>query len=200
MEENFNGQNQPKTYGDESNMYQNQQGDNQQPNYNQQPNFNQQPYGAYGAQQPQHGPVKDVFCYLLLVIMPLRIILSWISSNSMLKSMSYDNIMDGSYVNAATSGIHSMLSVFSNLLFIAFIVFVILDIVMISKQNYKITGLILFAIFLNPGYYIWRAHVLGRKKTFPIIYTVLYAVLMVAYWISIFYSSFQMAFSAISPM
>ena len=38
----------------------------------------------------------------------------------------------------------------------------------------------LFAIFLKPGYYVWRAHLLKRKMAFPIVYTVLYALLIMA--------------------
>ena len=60
------------------------------------------------------------------------------------------------------------------------------------KQHYKITGLILFAIFLNPGYYIWRAHILHRKKTVPVIYTVLYSLLVLGSMVYTFMETFQM--------
>ena len=67
------------------------------------------------------------------------------------------------------------------LLGVAAIVFLILDIVRVHKSGAPITGLILFAIFLRQGYYIWRAHVLKRNMTFPIVYTVIYALLTIAY-------------------
>lgn len=250
MEENFDGQNQPRTYGEESKLYENAQtGYNQsygqpggqpnynqpnynqsygqpggqpnynqsygqpegqpnynQPNYNQpyynQPNYNQpnynQPYngGYYGAKP--HGPVKDVFCYILLVIMPLRIIVSWFLTGSLLTSMDYEHLMNDAYMETSTG--YMAMSLFSTLLGIAFLVFVILDIVMIYRQNYKIVGLILFAIFLSPGYYIWRAYILQRKKTIPIIYTVAYTLLVVANWIFTFSSVFQTVFRTLQMM
>ena len=101
-----------------------------------------------------------------------------------------ENMLDGSYFDVIFNSTSVGLSLFSNLLNMLFLVCVIVDIVMIYRQNYKITGLILFAIFLRPGYYIWRAHILGRKKTFPIIYTVAYVLLLIAYWLYMFYQAF----------
>ena len=69
-----------------------------------------------------------------------------------------------------------------------------------NKAGYKITGLVLFAIFLNPGYYIWRAYVLGRKKTVPIIYTVVYALLMLINIIVVFYYMFRTTFLMMEGM
>lgn len=226
MEENWNEQNQPKTYGEESQMYEsgqqtepdynnqpnyNQQQGCNQPNYNQQQSYNQPNYGQpnynqpnnagyYNAPQPQHGPVKDIFCYILLIIMPLRLILSWIMSGRIFSGMDYESILDGSYMAAVAEPGYMAASMISSLIGIAFLVFIILDIVEIHKQNYKITGLILFAILLNPGYYIWRSYVLGRKKTFPIIYTIVYSLLMVSYWIYTFFTAFQMAFGMMQMM
>ena len=85
-------------------------------------------------------------------------------------------------------------SVIAFALSIAMIVFLVLDIVKINKAGYKITGLILFAIFLRPGYYIWRAYILGRKKTFPIIYTVIYSLLVAGSVIYSVVGIFRMVF------
>lgn len=138
-----------------------------------------QPYG-----QPQHDEVKDMFCIALLIVLPLRMLLSMVSSVMTFASMtdiSYSSVMDGSYIHQITAitanPVYAMLASLSNVLLIAYIVFVIMDIMAVRRANYKTTGLILFAIFLNYGYYIWRAHVLGRKKTGPVIYTVCYALL-----------------------
>ena len=87
-----------------------------------------------------------------------------------------------------------LFALLNNLTFVATIVLFLFDILKIYKQNYKITGLILFAIFLNPGYYIWRAHVLGRKKAFPIVYTIIYSLLLILSMAYAFYMSFQMVF------
>lgn len=163
--------------------------------YNQ-PNQSDQPYGQpnepYGQQsymnngymQPPHGEVKDLFCIALLIVMPLRMIIGIISTVMTFASMgnvSYSSVMDGSYMDqiaavTASPG-YTMLSILSNVLFIAYVIFIIIDIVGIHKAGYKITGLILFGIFLSYGYYIWRAYILGRKKTGPVVYTVCYSLL-----------------------
>lgn len=182
MDENQNMNNGQQTYGD-------QQYNNGQQTYgDQQYNNGQQMYGNGNPQynqntwvpQEQHGPVSDIFCYLLLIIMPLREIISMVSASSIFQSMTYESIMDGSYMNVMYSGNYVIFSLLSYALLAAFIIFVVIDIVKINKQNYKILGLILFAIFLKPGYYVWRAHLLKRKMAFPIVYTVLYSLLIIA--------------------
>lgn len=173
---------------------------NQQNGYNNQ-GYGQinQPYGAPTYQQPYrnglgiHTPVKDIFCNILLVIMPLRMIISIILTIMAFSAIDgYDSILSGSYLTEIASGPYSILSMLSNLLMILYIVFVVLDVVAVNKGNYKILGLIMFAIFLNPGYYIWRAHILGRKKTIPTIYTVVYSILMFANFIVAFYYGFNL--------
>lgn len=176
MDQNTNPYNQPNQSNQSNQPY-------GQPN---QP-YGQQPYMNNGYMQPPHGEVKDLFCIALLIVMPLRMIVSIIITVMTVTSMngiSYSSVMDGNYMNVLTavtsSPGYTMLSILSNVLFIAYIIFIIVDIVGIHKANYKITGLILFGIFFNYGYYIWRAYILGRKKTGPIVYTVCYALLAVA--------------------
>ena len=203
MEENRNENerqaygNQNQTYGDRQ-TYGDQQSYGGQPGYGNPSGYNNPPVyynnGSFVRPEQQHGPVTDVFCYILLVIMPLRQILSIVTTSSMFRSMdfSYDSIMNGTYMNGLLNGSYMLLTILSYLLMAAFIVFVVLDIVKIYKQHYKITGLILFAIFLNPGYYIWRAHILHRKKTVPVIYTVLYSLLVLGSMVYTFMETFRM--------
>lgn len=138
-----------------------------------------QPYG-----QPVHGEVRDMFCIALLIVLPVRMFLSMILNVMTLLSMSgisYSDMAAGSYMNQiaviAANPVYTVLSTLNNVLLLAYVIFVIMDIRTVRAANYKTTGLILFAIFLNYGYYIWRAYVLGRKKTVPIVYTVCYALL-----------------------
>lgn len=181
-----------------------QQGKNQ-PGYSQQPNYGNQTYGQNYNQQPsyynnggtgnqaQHGPVTDIFCYILLAIMPLRFIFGFARFALLMEDIDYGRIQSGSYIpDIVLNGTMNAMSLVSNFFMILFIVFVILDIVKINQQKYKITGLILFAIFFNPGYYIWRAHILGRKKIVPIIYTVAFSLLLVVYYIFFFYQIYVM--------
>ena len=175
-------------------------------NYNNQPDPNQpnpnQPYGQppYGQPnqpygQPAYGEVRDIFCNILLVLMPLRVILAIVTSMMGFSGITdYESMMTGEYFTAMSGGMFAVLAMASNLLFIAYIILAILDIYNVNKAGYKIVGLVLFAIFLNPGYYIWRAYVLGRKKTVPIIYTVAYAVLILINIIVTFYYMFRTTF------
>ena len=132
--------------------------------------------------QEQHGPVSDVLCNILLVIFMAQIIINFVVFGATWNAMAGEGIdayLDGS---VSLGSPVQMLSMFSNLLFVAMLVLLILDIIKISNQKYKITGLVLFAIFLRPGYYIWRAHVLKRKMTFPIIYTIAYSLSLIHIW------------------
>ena len=104
------------------------------------------------------------FCYLLLIVMPLREIISMVATSSVFQAMTYDSIMDGSYMNVMYNGSYVIFSLLNYALLAAFIIFVVIDIVKINKQNYKILGLILFAIFLKPGYYVWRAHLFKTQN------------------------------------
>jgi hypothetical protein len=239
MEENQNGMyggDAPRTYGEDTKMYENQaNGGAAQQTYGQpngmpnqqygQPNpqYTGQSYGQpngmpnqqYGQpngmpyQQPymngygyqQQTPVKDIFCNILIVLMPLRMILAIVINVMAFSAMGdYTSVVNGSYMNELLNGPYMLLSNISNLLTVAYIILVILDIMNVHKGNYKITGLILFAIFLNPGYYIWRAHVLKRDKKFPIIYTVIYSLIMVANYVVTFYYAFNWMMDMITAL
>lgn len=169
-----------------------------QPNYGGQNPYGYQQYGNWQGNlnpQMQQTPVTDVFCNILLGIFVVRLIISFVLVYQAYGVIDdYYSVLSRSYLLELNGTGYQVLSAFSNLLTIAMIVFVVLDIVKVSKAHYKITGLILFALLLNPGYYLWRAHILGRKKTFPIVYTVIYGGGMLAYFCYIFYKAFVIAF------
>ena len=182
-----NGQNpyQQPNYGNGQNAYQqpnygNGQNTYQQPNYGNGQNPYQQPnYGNWQGNpypQEQHGPVSDVLCNILLVIFMAQIIINFVVFGATWNAMAGEGI--DAYLDGSVS----------------------LDIVKISNQKYKITGLVLFAIFLRPGYYIWRAHVLKRKMTFPIIYTIAYSGVTVAYFFYSFYKVFSLTFGIMQSL
>lgn len=205
----YGGQNQYNSYGSgNQGQYQNPYGAPNQPygNQNGYQNNYQNNYQNFYQNQPVHGKVSDIFCNVLLVVMPLAAFVSMLATNMVFKimdGMSYDDFYSSYYSEvmrlAETPG-YTMLSLLSNLLTILYIVFVVIDIVKIHKENYKITGLILFAIFLRPGYYIWRAHILGRDKKLPIIYTVAFSVLLLGEFIWIFARMYQIILNMLSTM
>lgn len=172
-------------YGGYQQPYQNQQG------YGgyQQPYQNQQGYGGY--QQPywnqppvlQRPAVTDTFLYILMALTPLSFLVAFLIVKDVFAVMDYESIMNGTYTQLVLSTQNTALSGLSSLLSIAIIVFSILDIVQVNKQNYPILGLILFTIFCKPGYFLWRAHVLQRPKTQAVLYTVFLVAIYVAYFV-----------------
>ena len=170
----WNGNEAPRTYGEDTKMYQNRQNASQQPNYGngqnayqqpnygngqnayQQPNYGngqnayrqpnygngQNPYqqpnygnGQNPYQQPnygnwqgnpypqeQHGPVSDVLCNILLVIFMAQIIINFVVFGATWNAMAGEGIdayLDGS---VSLGSPVQMLSMFSNLLFVAMLV------------------------------------------------------------------------------
>ena len=162
-----------------------------------QPNqpYGQQPYGQQPYGQQQYGKVRDIFCKILLVLLPLRLILSMVYT-----TISFSGIDNNGMMDFSANGAVGVLAILSNLLFIGYIIFVIFDIIEVNKAKYKITGLILFAILFNLGYYLWRAYILGRKKTIPIIYTVCYVCLNIVSVVVITYSVMETAFQMMNTM
>ena len=115
-------------------------------------------------------------------------------------TISFSGIDNNGMMDFSANGAVGVLAILSNLLFIGYIIFVILDIIEVNKAKYKITGLILFAILFNLGYYLWRAYILGRKKTIPIIYTVCYVCLNIVSVVVITYSVMETAFQMMNTM
>ncbi len=156
--------------------YQQPQPPYQQMPYQQQPYQPQMPY-----QQPYRQPekkVKNVFLYIYMGVVMASIINAAVYANSILDSvgrmmkMVQGYQMEGPYF----SGVSIFSIVLLMLLSISVIIFMVLDVVEVHGKGYPITGLILFGLFFSYGYFIWRAHVTGQKKTGPIIYTVVLAV------------------------
>ncbi len=201
--QNYNNQ----SYHNYGQNYNGQSGNYQQ-NYN-----NQQAYGYYGNQpyaNPQnqyqqqavlHGPVTNVFYYILMALTLLSFILTFIMAKYMLSAIDFEAFANGnssySSIIAETSAlsVSGGLSLFNSFLSIAILVISIVDIVQVHKQNYPIMGLVLFTIFFKPGYFIWRAYVLKQPKLIPVLYTALLVLLYVAYFMWCFFYTFSMVSS-----
>lgn len=136
----------------------------------------QNPYNAYTPYEEPKPVVKKVFAYILMVLVAVSGFISIIVSVQTVNAFFEVNSLDTTEVFGVLmqSSAMSLLSTLSDIIFVATIVMIILDIVQIYKANYKITGLVLFAIFLRPAYFIWRAHILGEKKAAGIVYAVCY--------------------------
>ena len=149
---------------------------NNQTNGNGQWNPNNQMYQnpLYGMQRSK---VPEVFNILFLVTLVIKMLLAMIQLHLIEKSVTPLSVMHSSYGNPLSA----ILSVLALLIGVAELVFMILDIYNVSKAGYKIVGLVLFGILLRPGYFIWRAYVLGKEKVIPIIITVVLSILTIVY-------------------
>lgn len=152
----------------------------------------QQSYTSY---QEQKTEVKNLFAYILMVLVAGSAIVNYMASMMTMDAFNQVQSMD---INAVldiliASTRFTVLSYVGDMFFWVSVVFFVLDIMALHKAGKKIVGAILFAIFLRPAYFIWRAHLLGQKKVVPIIYTVCYYAFSIFEYVSIFAMAFEFA-------
>ena len=149
--------------------------------------YNQQQQNAYSIYEEAKPAVKDIYTYLTMVLVVLSTIVTFIINVILSEAYSMGNTLQE--VVDATIAISQepkvlLLSTASDVLFWLTVVFLVLDIMQLSRAGKKIGGAIAFAIFLRPAYFIWRAHLLGNKKTVPIIYAILvYMITFTQYYV-----------------
>lgn len=165
----------------------------QQNFYTQNP-YQANPSQAYTPYQEPKVEVKNTFAYILMALMAVTALINFVAS-----MMTLDAFMELQTIDAvavldllAESVEFTILSYLGDMIFWVTVVFLVLDIIGLHKANHKITGAILFAIFLRPAYFIWRAHLLGKKKLGSIIYTVCYYVFCIVQYIAIFLVAFEL--------
>ncbi len=188
------GQNGPYSYGQNQNY-----GQNGPYNYGQYQNYGQQPFvnpqAAYQQAAPVQETVSNVFYYILMTLTAVSALITIIFSMSLINATFsaenldvilsqnfynvYSSLMDTYSASAGASVIYTLLTY---ALGFSILAFSIIDIVTVHKKGYPILGLILFTIFLKPGYFIWRAHVVKQKKTLPVVFTICYILAHVFYF------------------
>lgn len=188
----------PNPYYNPQADYNNGQYYNPQPGYNNGQYYN--PQTAYQQAQPVPQPVSNVFYYILMALTAVSAILTIAATIIMIRSS-----INGSLFSSLTPGqnyasIYALLlDAFTNsptlslypalnqILRIAILVVSIIDIVQVRGKGYPILGMILFAIFFKPGYFIWRAYAAKQPKLVPILFTVFYVLLHVGYFLWFFF-------------
>ena len=85
-----------------------------------------------------------------------------------------------------------VLASISDLIFIVTVALLAIDIIQLRKAGKKTGGAIAFAILLRPAYFIWRAHLLGEKKVFPILYAVIVYMISIAQYYVLLSASMDM--------
>lgn len=167
----------------------------QQSNWQEQNSYSQQAYSAYTPYESEKPEVKKIFARVLMVVILLTqvvgIVVNTIASRAYSMGDTVEEIIDATLMIAQEPPM-VILSVITDVLFWMTVAFMILDIVQLRNVGKKITGAILFAIFLRPAYFIWRAHLLGEKKLIPIIYAVVTYIISIVQYAVVLYASMDM--------
>ncbi len=144
----------------------------------------EQQWQPYTEATVQTGEVTNLFANILMVLVAISGIISATISIMVaqgyqyVESMNFDAMYEAIEKVAMTPTVQ-MISLVGDLVGYIAIAMVVVDILMLLKARYKITGAILFAIFFRPAYFIWRAHLLKQDKKGPIIFLVGYCLLFV---------------------
>lgn len=154
-----------------------------------------QPYQAYTTYEEVKPQIKQTIAYILMALVAVSGIVDFIYNALLSRVYSMGDTMEeiiDATLSFSQEPVMLALSTIKDIFFWAIIVCLVLDIVKLRKAGKKITGAILFAIFLRPAYFIWRAHLLGQKKLLPIIYAVAVYILKFAEWGVIVAASMEM--------
>ena len=165
--------------------------------YKQSTDYNNGQY--YGQPQPVSTPVTNAFFYTLMALTAISAFMTVSFTTALIRALatgaflspSTPDIISGSYIAMynylinvmANSPAYSFYSVLSSALSFAILAISIVDIVLVHKKGYPCLGLVLFAIFFKPGYFIWRAHIVHQRKLIPVMFTVCYVLLYVLYFV-----------------
>ena len=140
--------------------------------------------------------VKPVLARVLMVLMAVSAIINCIVSMMTIDLFAELQTIDPMVVIdvLVESNEFALLSTIGDFIFWVTVVVFVFDIMALRRAEYKTVGAILFAIFLRPAYFIWRAHLLGEKKLAGIIYAICYYGFCIIEYVIIFKKAFDLVF------
>lgn len=141
---------------------------------------NQGFYTSYEEPQPA---LKKTYVTVLMVLIAISGVIAFISNVMAAEAYTMGDTLEeitDAILMIASQPVYQGLTMISDTVFFAMIAFFVLDISQLRRAGKNTRGAIFFAIFLRPAYFIWRAHLLGEKKTVPIIYMVIFYMVMFA--------------------
>lgn len=151
---------------------------NAEPSYEQnewQKRYAGQQYQAHAVYEESKPQVKQITAWILMGIVAVSNLVNLVYNVLLSRVYSMgdtlEEIIDVTFM-VSEEPVMIALSTITDILFWAAVICIILDITGLRKAGKNITGAILFAIFLRPAYFIWRAHLLGQKKLIPVIYAI----------------------------
>ena len=167
----------------------------QQSNWQEQSSYNQQAHSAYTPYEREKPEVNKIFARVLMVLILLTQVLGIVFNTLTTRAYSMGDTLKevvDAIMLISQEPLMMILSMISEVLFWGTAAFFVLDIIQLRNAGKKIRGAILFAIFLRPAYFIWRAHLLEEKKVIPISYAVVTYIISIAQYAVIFYASMDM--------
>ena len=167
----------------------------QQSEWQEQESYSRQAYSVYTPYEREKPVVTKIFARILMVIILLSqvvgIVVNTMASRAYSMGDTLEEIVDATLMIAQEPPM-VILSVVMDVLFWMTVAFMILDIIQLRNAGKKIRGAILFAIFLRPAYFIWRAHLLEENKLKPIIYAVITYTVSIVQYAVVLYASMDM--------
>lgn len=131
--------------------------------------------------------LKNVYVKILMVLIAISSVIAFVSNVMASKAYEMGNTLEevmDAILEIASQPNYQVLTTISDCVFFVTVGLLILDISQVKRAGKSTKGMILFAIFFRPAYFIWRAHLLGERKTVPILYAVsVYAITAVEFWI-----------------
>lgn len=138
-------------------------------------------------QNLQTPALKNSYVRILMVLVAISGVIAFISNVMAAKAYEMGNTLEevmDAILEIASQPNYQMLTTISDCVFFVMIGLFILDISQVKRAGKSTKGMILFAIFFRPAYFVWRAHLLGERKTVPILYAVgVYGIMAVEFWI-----------------
>lgn len=142
-----------------------------------------QQYQQYTPYQEVLPEVKSWPAYVLMALVAIATVVNFVTNVFLSQAYTMGNNLEEVIDATLALSEHPTvlaLSTLNDVIFIAMVACLVIDIMQLHKAGKKIGGAIAFAILLRPAYFIWRAHLLGQKKALPIIYAIVVYLVTIA--------------------
>ena len=142
-----------------------------------------QQYQQYTPYQEVLPEVKSWPAYVLMALVAIATVVNFVTNVFLSQAYTMGNNLEEVIDATLALSEHPTvlaLSTLNDVIFIARVACLVIDIMQLHKAGKKIGGAIAFAILLRPAYFIWRAHLLGQKKALPIIYAIVVYLVTIA--------------------
>ena len=156
----------------------------------------QEPYRTYSSSYEQTKPnIKNIYANIAMILVAVCQIVVCIANIMAAEAYSMGNTLDevmDAIIVISSRPAYVVLITINDIAFWAMAALLLIDIMQFRRAGIKTRGAILFAIFLRPAYFIWRAHLLKEKKIVPMIYAVVLYLIFIAQYVVLFQGAIDM--------